>query len=315
MSDPFALHNVVVRVQHHFWTRRKTVLDGLCLSLGAGKMAALLGCNGAGKTTALRVLMGLLRPDAGSGHLFGAPLGSRVSRRQVGFAPEQPALPLDTTPLEFVSWVARVRGADAATSRKQALAALAPLGVAALARQRIRSLSKGMRQRVGLAQAIVGEPRLLVLDEPLSGLDPLARREVHALLRAERARGAAVLFATHSLEEVVEDCDVAAILVAGRRAHFGTPTQLLALALARVEGSRQAVRMRVRGLSDSQGATLFAGALHMAHAASQWHAEMPDLQAANALIDQVRQQGGIIVQVSETVRSLEILLSAADGTP
>ena len=315
MSDVFALDCVVVQVQHHFWSRRRTLLAGLSLSLEAGQMAALLGSNGAGKTTALRVLMGLMRPDAGGGHLFGAPLGSRIGRREVGFAPEQPALPLDATPLEFVSWVAQIRGADAATGRKQADAALARLGMAPAGRQRMRSFSKGMRQRVGLAQAIVGKPRLLVLDEPLSGLDPLARREVHALLRAERARGAAVLFATHSLEEVVDDCDVATILVGGRRAHFGTPSQLLQLAVARTASSKQAVRVRLRGLSEVQATTLVAGALHAAHVASHWHAEMPDLQAANHLIDEVRQRGGTIVQVSEAMRSLENLLSSSDGEP
>jgi ABC-2 type transport system ATP-binding protein len=168
-----------------------------------GATVGLLGPNGAGKSTFLKLVTGQIRPSSGSLSVFGRdPMSDPAVFRDVGYCSEDDALFEDLTPLDMVRYLARLHGMDAATSRRAALGALETCGIAARAGTPCRELSKGQRQRVRIAAAIVHEPRLLILDEPMTGLDPVGRRAIIDLIRARARAGLSVVFSSHILHEV-----------------------------------------------------------------------------------------------------------------
>lgn len=193
---------------------RVRVLSGLTLSVRRGECYGFLGVNGAGKTTTFKILLGLLRVDAGTGSLFGLPLGDRHARRKLGFLPELPSYYPHLTGCEVLRFARDLSGVprdDRADARL-----LEELGIGAAYERRIRRLSKGQLQRVGLAQCLVHEPELLILDEPMSGLDPIARGLVKERLRRECASGRTLLLSTHVLADVETLVDRVGLLSGGR---------------------------------------------------------------------------------------------------
>ena len=211
-----SLENIRKSYASGFLMTRRLVLDGLSLALQPGDAYGLLGHNGAGKSTTLRVLLGLSRPDAGSGTLFGAPLGDRRVHRRLGYLPESPTFHEHLSAIEFLTLCGQLQGLHGAALRREALALLERLELGPARDLRLRKLSKGMLQRLGLAQALLGEPELLVLDEPMSGLDPQGRKLVRDLILEQRAAGRTVLFSTHILSDVEVVCTRAGILSGGR---------------------------------------------------------------------------------------------------
>lgn len=202
-----------------FLLRRRPVLQGVSLALEPGEAYGLLGDNGAGKTTTLRILLGLSRPDAGTGSVLGAPLGDRAVRHRLGYLPETPTFHEQLTAREFLAFCAALQGLGAVEARRRSAALLERLELAQAADLRLRKMSKGMLQRLGLAQALLGEPELLVLDEPMSGLDPHGRKLVRDLILEQRGAGRTVLFSTHILSDVEVVCTRAGILRGGLLAH------------------------------------------------------------------------------------------------
>jgi len=212
----------------HPWTQRvKTAVHEVSFDVPAGEVFGLLGPNGAGKTTTLRVLLGLLPATRGQAWLFGRPAGTPSSREDVGFLPENPYFYDHLTALEFLEFSGELAGLSRAAAREHAHALVGRVGLALSARTRLRKFSKGMLQRVGLAQALMGRPRLLFLDEPMSGLDPIGRREVVDLVRELKGQGTTVVFSSHILHDVEVLCDRVAILRAGRLLAAGTLDALL----------------------------------------------------------------------------------------
>jgi ABC-2 type transport system ATP-binding protein len=198
-----------------FLRRRVEALRGVSFSVARGSVTGFLGANGAGKTTTLKVLLGLLAPTSGSAAIFGEPVPSRRARERVGFMPETPSFPPNLTALEIVTFAARLQGVRCAESRAEE--ALHRSGLEASAwRRPTASLSKGQGQRVGLAAAIVSEPELLILDEPMSGLDPIGRSEVRTLIAEEHARGRTILFSTHVLSDAEDLCTHVCMVDRGR---------------------------------------------------------------------------------------------------
>lgn len=188
-----------------------TALDGLSLEVAEGEMLALLGHNGAGKTTLMKLLLGLTRPTAGALSLLGAPPGPQ-HRKDIGFLPENVSFSGGMTGREVLRFYARLKGASFAHAEEL----LERVGMADAAHKPVRTYSKGMRQRLGLAQALLAHPRLLLLDEPTEGLDPVARREFYGILRELRDRGSTVLISSHVLTELELRADRVAILAHGR---------------------------------------------------------------------------------------------------
>src|SRR5438309_11687489 len=190
-------------------------VDGVTFELEAGEAFGLLGPNGSGKTSVVKMISGLLRPDAGTISLFGSAPGNPAARAQLGFAPEDPDFPKFLRASEILDYFASLLGLDEAERKRRIPETLAFAGLDAERRQ-IRQFSKGMKQRLGIAQAILGRPKLLILDEPTADLDPMGRRDVRALIERLKASGVAILLNSHLLSEVELVCDTVAILARGR---------------------------------------------------------------------------------------------------
>ena len=205
-----------------------TAVENVTFTLERGEIFGLLGPNGAGKTTTIKMILGLVRPTRGAVLLDGRDPHDPRARRKLGYLPESPCFYDHLTATEYLALVGDLFGLESATVRRRAGALLERLGLSAHERKPLRKFSKGMTQRLGLAQALLNEPTLLVLDEPMSGLDPIGRAEVKQILRDERARGAAVLLSSHVLAETEAICDRVGILSGGRLLETGPVTSLLA---------------------------------------------------------------------------------------
>ena len=205
-----------------------TAVEDVSFTLERGEIFGLLGPNGAGKTTTIKMILGLVRPTRGRIHLDGRDPHDPKARRKLGYLPESPCFYDHLTASEYLGLVGDLFQLEAGAVRRRAGALLERLGLSVHARKPLRKYSKGMTQRLGLAQALLNEPTLLVLDEPMSGLDPIGRAEVKQILRDERSRGAAVLLSSHVLAETEAICDRVGILSGGRLLETGPVTGLLA---------------------------------------------------------------------------------------
>lgn len=211
----------------HLSLGRSEILKGIDFEVRRGEIYGLLGPNGAGKTTTIKSILGLLRPDAGSIILFGLPAREPAARRKVGFLPENPYFYDYLTASEFLDFSAKLIGLSAAVRGGTIPALLARVGLARAPAIPLRKFSKGMVQRVGLAQALLGDPDFVVLDEPMSGLDPVGRREFRDIILSLRAAGRTVFFSSHILQDAEMICDRVGILKGGRLVREGDLATLL----------------------------------------------------------------------------------------
>ena len=218
-----------------FLRKRVCVLSGLNLVVRRGEIFGYLGPNGAGKTTTLKLLMGLIRPTSGEARVLGKPLGDVKTKQQVGFLPEQPYFYDYLTGrelLNFYGQLVRLRRTD----RKERIERLAQqLHIESALDLPLRKYSKGMLQRIGLVQALLNDPKLVLLDEPMSGLDPIGRREVRDLLLGLKEDGRTVFFSSHVIPDVEMVCDRVGILVSGRLVAQGSLDEMLEAKLASIE--------------------------------------------------------------------------------
>src|SRR5919202_1173745 len=202
---------------------RIEALGGVDLEVGEGELVGLLGPNGAGKSTLVKIACGLVRPTRGSAAICGAPAGSAPARAALGYLAELFRFPGWYTADEVLELRQRLAGSDGGEPERVRLLELVALGHAR--RRRVEAMSKGMQQRLGIAQALVGHPRLLLLDEPTSALDPAGRRDVRTLLEEVRERGVGVLLNSHLLSEVELVCDRVVILLGGEVVAAGEPDE------------------------------------------------------------------------------------------
>lgn len=207
--------------------RRVEAVKGVSFEVRRGEIFGFLGPNGAGKTTTIKMLTGLIKPTAGEAFLFGARVPSAEARRRIGFLPENPYVYPYLTPREFVSLCGRLSGLSGKTLADRAASMLGKVGIAYAADRPVRRLSKGMLQRTGLAAALVSDPELLILDEPMSGLDPVGRKEVRDIILEERSSGRTIFFSTHILSDVETMCDRVTILREGKAVVSGALRKLL----------------------------------------------------------------------------------------
>lgn len=210
-----------------FWMRRVEAVRDVSFEVRAGHIYGFLGPNGAGKTTTIKMLTGLIAQTSGTATVFGEPIGSAKAMRRVGFLPENPYVYPYLTPREFVEMCGRLSGLPLRGLRRRTEEVLSLAGVLYAADRPVRRLSKGMLQRTGLAAALVAEPELLILDEPMSGLDPVGRKEVRDLILKERDRGRTIFFSTHILSDVEMMCDHVTILRKGSVLVSGAMESLL----------------------------------------------------------------------------------------
>ncbi|HLI16398.1 MAG TPA: ATP-binding cassette domain-containing protein [Acidimicrobiales bacterium] len=241
-----------------------TALDGLSFAVPAGEVVGFLGPNGAGKTTTMRAVFGLAELDGGTVRWNGAPIGAR-ERRRFGYMPEERGLYPGMAVRDHLEYLARLHGASREDAARGTRAWLERLGIAARAEDRVDSLSHGNQQRVQLAAALVHDPDLLVLDEPLAGLDPAGIEAVSAVLLDEARRGRCVLFSSHQLDLVEDLCERVVIIDHGRLVASGRVDDLATAGerrlVVRVEGDRQAAW--VRGLPGVTLSEVEAGAARL----------------------------------------------------
>jgi ABC-2 type transport system ATP-binding protein len=212
---------------------RTVALDGVSLHVDAGELVGLLGPNGAGKSTLVKIGCGLVRPSAGSAMVCGAPAGSPVARASLGYLAELFRFPGWMTADELLRMHQGLTRSDGGAGERGRLLEL--VGLADVAERRIESMSKGMQQRLGIAQALIAGPAMLVLDEPTSALDPAGRRTVRDMLEELRAGGTAVLLNSHLLSEIELVCDRVVIINRGRVVAQGTPDELTAAGGVEIE--------------------------------------------------------------------------------
>ena len=212
-----------------FWRKRPyRALDSLTLDVDAGEVFGFLGPNGAGKTTTLKLLMRLVFPTSGRAELLGRPIGDLSVKRRIGYLAENPYFYDYLTAEELLEYFAGLFGFGAADRRARTRRLLDLVGIGAERRMQLRKFSKGMLQRVGIAQALINDPELVVFDEPMSGLDPLGRRAVRALILSLRDRGCTVFFSSHVLSDAEALCTRVAILAKGRLVTTGRLSDMLA---------------------------------------------------------------------------------------
>lgn len=251
MSGPaLATHELTKDYSVGFWRKRPyRALDRLTLDVQPGEVFGFLGPNGAGKTTTLKLLMQLVYPTSGHAEILGRPIGDLEVKRRLGYLPENPYFYDYLTAEELLMYFGALFGFDPAERRRRASRLLDLVGIAGERRLQLRKFSKGMLQRVGIAQALVNDPEIVVFDEPMSGLDPLGRRDVRALILSLRDRGCTVFFSSHVLSDAEALCSRVAILARGRLVACGGLSEMLAF-------EAKGWELVVGGISDGAGLTL-----------------------------------------------------------
>jgi len=210
------LHDIHKSFRQGFWGVRTPVLKGLELSIEAGEVYGFLGHNGAGKSTTMKVILGLLRPDRGRVEIFGGEGASATARARIGYLGEEVGLYPDLTAREMLCLIGDLCRLPRAVTRARADALIEQAGLGGKRTLRIKHYSKGMRQSLGLATALMNDPDLLILDEPYSGLDPIGRKQLRELLVSLKARGKTILMSSHIVPDVEAVCDRVGILAGGR---------------------------------------------------------------------------------------------------
>lgn len=239
------------------WRRGSLLaLEDLDLSIGQGEVFGLLGPNGSGKSTTMKLLLGLARPSRGTARVFGHPAGSMDARKRLGFLPENPYFPQFLSGREVLRYYGRLSGVPSGTLPGRVAELLELVGLEKAGDRRLRTYSKGMLQRIGLAQALLHDPDLLLLDEPTAGVDPLGSRQIRDLMLLMKKRGKTVIFSSHLLEQVEEVADRVAILHQGRKLSEGRLEELLTIPEEtdlRIRGLRPETEARIHALLRDEG--------------------------------------------------------------
>jgi ABC-2 type transport system ATP-binding protein len=290
----------------HLRPRRRPVLHDLNLAVPRGEIFGYLGPNGSGKTTTLKVLMGLVFASAGTARLLGRPLEDPRCRERVGYLPEHPYLYDYLTPVEYLDYVGRLFGMNTPARRARAQELLERVGLTTAARTPLRRFSKGMLQRIGLAQALMNSPDLVFLDEPMSGLDPIGRRLVREIILDLRAHGHTVFFSTHILSDAETLCDRVALLRAGRLVAVGRLDEILDLDVSHME-------VLISGLDEDKVAALAGDIQQRRKVGERWTLQVAE-SGLGALVRAVEEAGGRILSVQPVRQSLEDYFIKEMGT-
>jgi ABC-2 type transport system ATP-binding protein len=231
MADPaIEIENLTKDYPYGFLQmRKKRSLEGLSLQVQTGEVFGFLGPNGAGKSTTIKLLMRLIFPTSGTARILGKSIADIEMHRDIGYLPEQPYFYDYLTATEVLDYLARFHGFSPADRRERVARALQKVGLETAGRIQLRKFSKGMLQRVGLAQAVLHDPAVVVLDEPMSGLDPVGRREVRDIILELKQQGKTVLFSTHILPDAEMLCDRVGVLVGGKLQGIGAPGEIVGL--------------------------------------------------------------------------------------
>jgi ABC-2 type transport system ATP-binding protein len=278
----------------HLKTKRS--LEGLTMRVEDGEVFGFLGPNGAGKSTTIKLLVGLIFPTAGTASILGRPISDVAMHQDIGYLPEQPYFYDYLTAAELLDYFARFHNLKAAERRERVERMLKKVGLETARKIQLRKFSKGMLQRVGLAQAILHDPRVVILDEPMSGLDPLGRREVRDIILELKREGRTILFSTHILSDAEMLCDRVGVIVGGKLRGVGAPDEIVGIKAHGME-----ILFEHRGDAAGEVATLLQTATRTGN---RYRMRMEEAELY-ATIEKLREAGAQILQVTQIKASLE----------
>ncbi|MFH0926733.1 MAG: ABC transporter ATP-binding protein [bacterium] len=299
-----ALKTVKLRKEYITGFRRKKIvsLDSLNLEVEEGQIFGYLGPNGAGKTTTIKIIMGIIHPTSGSAKLLGKDFKDIEIKKEIGFLPEQPYFYDYLTAQEFLNFYGNLAGLLKKERQKRTDELLELVNLKEKAKEQLRRFSKGMLQRIGIAQAIINNPRLVVLDEPQSGLDPIGRKEVRDIIINLKEQGKTVFFSSHILSDAEMICDQVAILVKGKVREIGQLEELLEAKVKSTEVlfdniNRDEILKQIENLSGNKLVKRINKILAMINVQEN----------TNKVVDLVRGNGGNIISVTPRKETLEEL--------
>ena len=306
MENVIEITNLTKDYEIGFWKKKKVrSLDDLSLTVRGGQIFGFLGANGAGKTTTIKLLMRLLFPTNGTARILGRDISDADMHRSIGYCPENPYFYDYLTALELMNFFGEIFGLDAAKRKSRSQELLTQVGLEQKNwNKQLRTFSKGMLQRVGLAQSLINEPEIVFLDEPMSGLDPIGRREVRELIAGLRDKGTTVFMSTHILSDIEALCDEVAILRNGRLAATGNLEQLLTSS-----GEKRGFEIGLSGTSEEVIKPLLKDIvdLEILDEANGVMVVVQNENSIDSVLAAARTAGGKLISVQRVKQSLEEL--------
>lgn len=284
--------------KRHFASKAKPTLDGLDIQVHQNEVYGFLGKNGAGKTTTIKILCGLMRPTSGWAQIMGRNVRAREARQLIGYLPENPYFYEYLNPKETIEFYGRLKGLSQGERAREWDRLSEDLDLRDIAGQRIRGFSKGMRQRLGFAVALVGNPPILILDEPMSGLDPMGRRRIRDLILGLRDAQKTIFFSSHVLSDVEQISDRVGMLVNGRLHRQGVMDDLLAMRINLVE-------VVARNLPEFLAQEIGQSAYRARHTEQGYHFCFTDLDKANDAARKIHAHDGTLVEFAPIKETLE----------
>ena len=306
MENVIEITNLTKDYEIGFWKKKKVrSLDDLSLMVKGGQIFGFLGANGAGKTTTIKLLMRLLFPTNGTARILGRDISDADMHRSIGYCPENPYFYDYLTALELMNFFGEIFGLDAAKRKSRSQELLTKVGLEQKNwNKQLRTFSKGMLQRVGLAQSLINEPEVVFLDEPMSGLDPIGRREVRELIAGLRDHGTTVFMSTHILSDIEALCDEVAILRNGKLAATGNLEQLLTSS-----GEKRGFEIGLSGTSEEVIKPLLKDIadLEILDEANGVMVVVQNENSIDSVLAAARTAGGKLISVQRVKQSLEEL--------
>ncbi|MGB2590852.1 MAG: ABC transporter ATP-binding protein [Candidatus Acidiferrum sp.] len=275
--------------------KKRRSLEGLSMQVEDGEVFGFLGPNGAGKSTTIKLLVGLIFPEAGTARILGKPISDIQMHRDIGYLPEQPYFYDYLTAAELLDYFARFHDLTAADRKERVARMLKKVGLETASKIQLRKYSKGMLQRVGLAQAILHDPKVVILDEPMSGLDPIGRREVRDIILELKAEGRTIMFSTHILSDAEMLCDRVGVIVGGKLRGVGAPGEIVGMKAQGME-----ILFELPG-GASNAAAMAAKATKTG---DRYRMESSE-EGLYSTLDQLRAAGAKILSVAQVKPSLE----------
>ena len=306
MTTALQISNLTKDYKTGFFKQRSVrALDGLTLEVRSGQIFGFLGGNGAGKTTTIKILMGLLHPTTGEAKILGQDISEIDVRRRLGYCPENPYFYDYLTPLELLNYFGEIFGLNSQKRKERSTDLLNAVGLQESNwNKHLRKFSKGMLQRVGLAQSLLNDPEIIFLDEPMSGLDPIGRREIRELIAGLRTHGKTVFMSTHILSDIESLCDEVAILSRGKLTATGNLQDLLTN-----NSDRQGFEVTIANIGDSALRSIVSGSFNVNEQASGAIVTCADEVEVEAVISAARSAGGKLISVQQVKQSLEDLFT------
>ena len=306
MTTALQISNLTKDYKTGFFKQRSVrALDGLTLEVRSGQIFGFLGGNGAGKTTTIKILMGLLHPTTGEAKILGQDISEIDVHRRLGYCPENPYFYDYLTPLELLNYFGEIFGLNSQKRKERSTDLLNAVGLQKSDwNKHLRKFSKGMLQRVGLAQSLLNDPEIIFLDEPMSGLDPIGRREIRELIAGLRTHGKTVFMSTHILSDIESLCDEVAILSRGKLTATGNLQDLLTSS-----SDRQGFEVTIANIDNSALRSMVLGSFSVNEQASGAIVTCADEGEVEAVISAARSAGGKLISVQQVKQSLEDLFT------